>query len=103
MLAGAALPSRVSRAWPQAVIVTLSRWGCNGAQLAIGLCLPGRRCPGLENLLGVGIHRKEALDAQLLEGDVLRRAERCDRREEFEREFPLFEVHCQDRRVGCWR
>ena len=45
---------------------------------------------------------KEALDAQLLECNVLRRAERCDRREQIERGFPLSKCMARTGAPDVW-
>jgi hypothetical protein len=55
------------------------------------------RGPAAQHGRGPVIHREEALDAQLLHGDVLRRAERGDGGEEAERHVALAEMHRQHR------
>ena len=43
---------------------------------------PLRLGPGAQHARRIGVHREERLDAQLLQRNVLRRAERCDHGEE---------------------
>src|SRR5262245_47091884 len=64
---------------------------------ACALLRAGPLPKGLSRLL---VHRKEALDAQLLQRDVLRRPERRNGREEPQPSAGLLEMHGQDGRLG---
>ena len=54
---------------------------------------PLRLGPGAQHARRIGVHREERLDAQLLQRNVLRRAERCDRGEELKGYCAFAEAH----------
>jgi len=60
------------------------------------LSRPVFRCPVPEDLARLVVHGKEALDAYLLQGDVLRRAKGGEGREQIERDLALREPHRQN-------
>src|SRR5262249_6098510 len=53
--------------------------------------------PAAQDRRGLAVHRKEAFDAQLLQRDVLRRAEGGDGGEQFQGDVTLAKMHRQDR------